>query len=252
MWKKIRVSILLLILAWAAFSTWQDMNQDWNKSVIVLLHPINADGDATTAKYIEQISIENLEQAQHFLAENSRQFRGQAIFFDFQLGRTLTQLPPKVPASNSMLNNILWSLKFRYYAWKQHQSADGSPDVTLYLNFYNPQKTNVLKHSVALQRGRIGAVNLFAAEKYRGSNQVVATHELLHTFGATDKYDMLSGQPIYPLGYAEPDRKPLYPQNMAEIMGGYIPLSESKSVTPKSLQYTMMSPTTAQEIGWIK
>ena len=252
MWKKIRVSILLLILAWAAFSTWQDMNQDWNKSVIVLLHPINADGDATTAKYIEQISIENLDQTQHFLEENSRQFRGQAIFFDFQLGRTLTQLPPKVPASNSMLNNILWSLKFRYYAWKQHQSADGSPDVTLYLNFYNPQKTNVLKHSVALQRGRIGVVNLFAAEKYRGSNQVVATHELLHTFGATDKYDMLSGQPIYPLGYAEPDRKPLYPQNIAEIMGGYIPLSESKSVTPKSLQYTMMSPTTAQEIGWIK
>ena len=252
MWKKIRVSILLLILAWVAYGTWQDMNQDWNKSVIVLLHPINADGDATTAKYIEQISIENLEQTQHFLAENSRQFRGQTIFFDFQLGRTLTQLPPKVPASNSMLNNILWSLKFRYYAWKQHQSVDGSPDVTLYLNFYNPQKTNVLKHSVALQRGRIGAVNLFAAEKYRGSNQVVATHELLHTFGATDKYDMLSGQPIYPLGYAEPDLKPLYPQNMAEIMGGYIPLSESKSVTPKSLQYTMMSPTTAQEIGWIK
>ena len=81
---------------------------------------------------------------------------------------------------------------------------------------------------------------------------MVATHELLHAFGATDKYDMLSGQPIYPLGYAEPDRKPLYPQSMAEIMGGYIPLSENKSVTPKSLQDTMMSPTTAQEIGWMK
>ena len=252
MWKKIRVSILVLILAWVAFGAWQDMNQDWSKPVIVLLHPINADGEAVTADYINQLSIDNLENTQHFLAENTQQFRGKSIFFDFQLGRTLVQSPPKLPEKNGILENIMWSLKFRYYAWKQKESGDGSPAVTLYLSFYNPEKTKVLKHSVALERGRIGTVNLFAAAKYRGSNQVVMLHELLHAFGATDKYSMQTGQPIYPLGYAEPDKKPLYPQTIAEIMGGYIPLSEDKSITPKSLQDVMVSPTTAQEIGWIK
>jgi hypothetical protein len=35
-------------------------------------------------------------------------------------------------------------------------------------------------------------------------------------------------------------------------MGGYIPLSQSKSKTPEHLEDTMISRLTAQEMGWIK
>ncbi len=252
MWKKIRVSILLLILAYVAFNTWRDMNQDWTKPVMVLLHPINADGRAETAQYIQNISIDDLNEIQHYLQLQSKAFRGQPVMFSFQLGRELQQLPPKVPADGNIVDNVLWSLKFRYYAWKQHQSADGSPTVTLYLNYYDPKVQKVLKHSTALEKGRIGSVNLFAAKKQSESNKVVLVHELLHTFGAQDKYDMSTGQPIYPTGYADLEQKPLYPQKRAEIMGGYIPLSESKSKTPDDLEDTMISDLTAQEIGWIK
>ncbi|WP_111859268.1 hypothetical protein [Acinetobacter sp. CFCC 10889] len=252
MWKKIRVVILLAILLVVVVNAWRDMNQDWTKPIVVLLHPINADGQAATEKYIQQLSIDSLGDSQQYLQQQSQQFRGQPIQLYFQLGRELKQLPPQVSEKSSALRSMLWSLKFRFYAWKQHQSGDGAPAVTLYLNYYDPKLTKQVKHSTALERGRIGTVNLFASQKQSDQNKVVLVHELLHTFGAKDKYDLMTGQPIFPLGYAHPAQKPLYPQQYAEIMGGYVPISASKSKIPNSLQDTMMSDLTAQEIGWIK
>lgn len=252
MWKKIRVALLLLILLIVGMNAWRDMNQDWTKPIVVLLHPINADGQPVTEHYIQQISVEDLEDMEHYLQVQSKEFRGQPISFHFQLGRELKALPPKVPETKSVLDTILWSLKFRYYAWKQHEGEDGSPSVTLYLNYYDPKLQKVLKHSTTLERGRIGTVNLFASKKQSSSNKVVLVHELLHTFGAKDKYDLATGQPINPTGYANPEQEPLYPQNRAEIMGGYIPLSPTKSKIPDDLEDTMISRLTAQEMGWVE
>ena len=252
MWKKIRVSLLLCILLIVAVDTWRDMNQDWTKPIIVLLHPINADGQVATSQYIQQISTDDLSEMVNYLQTQSKEFRDQPIAFHFQLGRELTTLPPKVPEKKSVLNNILWSLKFRFYAWKQHEGRDGSPSVTLYLNYFDPKLTNSLKHSTALEPGRIGSVNLFSSRKQSSSNKVVLVHELLHTFGAKDKYDFTTGQPLYPTGYANPEQQPRYPQQRAEIMGGYIALSESKSKTPEDLEDTMISRLTVQEMGWVK
>jgi hypothetical protein len=252
MWKKIRVGILLVILLIVAVNAWRDMNQDWSKPIVVLLHPINADGQRSTSAYIQQISTDDLEEIEHYLGLQSQAFRGQPISFHFQLGRELNILPPKFPESGRILDTVLWSLKFRFYAWKQHQGEDGSPSVTLYLNYYDPKLQKVLKHSTALERGRIGSVNLFASRKQSSSNKVVLVHELLHTFGAKDKYDFTTGQPLYPTGYANPEQQPRYPQQRAEIMGGYIALSENKSKTPEDLEDTMISRLTAQEMGWVK
>jgi len=75
-------------------------------------------------------------------------------------------------------------------------------------------------------------------------------HELLHTLGATDKYDLSNNQPLFPDGYAEPELTPLHPQLKAEIMGGRIPLSQLKAIIPSSLAKTVIGPKTANEIGW--
>jgi hypothetical protein len=83
-----------------------------------------------------------------------------------------------------------------------------------------------------------------------GSNDVVIAHELLHTLGATDKYDLATGLPSHPAGYAEPERAPLHPQSHAELMGGRIPLSGSRAETPESLRRVVIGPATAREIGW--
>lgn len=47
------MSILLIILVWAAVTTWQDYHPNWQRPIFVLLHPINADGDAKTAAYLQ-------------------------------------------------------------------------------------------------------------------------------------------------------------------------------------------------------
>ncbi|KKW81719.1 hypothetical protein AAV96_02750 [Acinetobacter sp. AG1] len=252
MWKNIRVACLLLVLLIVAINAYRDQNQDWNQPINVLLHPINADGLPTTQQYIQQLQQDDFAEVKQYLEKNSQQYRGQSSYFMVQIGRELQQSPPKMSEQPSILNNILWSLKFRFYAWKQHQSSDGSPSLILYLNFYDPKQTRELKHSTALERGRIGSVNLFASAKQAEQNNVVLVHELLHGFGATDKYNLSNGEPIFPIGYAQADKQPLFPQAAAEIMGGRIPLSEHKSKMPKNLEQTVISMLTAEEIGWIK
>ncbi|WP_151776796.1 hypothetical protein [Acinetobacter brisouii] len=252
MWKKIRILILLSVLLVVAVNAWRDQNQNWDLPVLVLLHPVNADGQTTTEQYIRQLNIENFKDSQNFLAETSAAYRGKKVDFIYQLGRELPQIPPKVPENATALQAIVWSLKFRYYAWKQHQSSDGRPTVTLYLNYYDPQQTSALKHSTALEKGKIGSVNLFASTAQAAQNEVVVTHELLHTFGATDKYDLATGQPIYPLGYTQPEQQPLYPQRQAEIMGGYIALSATQNKMPDSLTQVGLNKATAIEVGWLK
>ena len=67
MWKKIRILCLLLILLIVAVNAWRDQNQNWDKPIIVLLHPINADGQATTQQYIQQLSLSDLGAVQPYL-----------------------------------------------------------------------------------------------------------------------------------------------------------------------------------------
>ena len=251
MWKKIRILILLIILLMVAVNAWRDQNQDWNKPIIVLLHAVNADGQAATQQYIQTLGATELRDAQDYLKTMSGQYRDPIVVY-FQIGRELKQLPPKVPEQAGMLNTIVWSLKFRFYAWQQHQALDGAPSVTLYLNYYDPKQARQLKHSTALENGRIGSVNLFASAKQAAQNKIVLVHELLHAFGATDKYNLANGEPLFPIGYAQYEKRPLYPQTEAEIMGGRIPLSEYKSKMPNDLEQTVISLLTAKEIGWVQ
>jgi hypothetical protein len=53
---------------------------------------------------------------------------------------------------------------------------------------------------------------------------------------------------VYPAGYGEPLREPLWPQRHAEIMGGRIAVSEREAMIPKSLRYVVIGPDTASEI----
>jgi hypothetical protein len=100
-----------------------------------------------------------------------------------------------------------------------------------------------------MQKGMVGVVNAYAGRGHTSTNNVIMAHELLHTLGATDKYDPASGLPVYPAGYGEPEREPLYPQRYAEIMGGRIALSPSDATIPESLRHAVIGPETAHEIN---
>jgi hypothetical protein len=74
---------------------------------------------------------------------------------------------------------------------------------------------------------------------------------MLHTLGATDKYNLQTLQPLFPEGYADPEQEPLLPQKYAEIMGRAIPLSVAEAKMPDSLFYSVIGPQTAKEIKWL-
>lgn len=252
MWKNIRVLCLLIILLIVAIQAWRDQNQDWNRAVIVVLHPINADGLQTTQSYIHQLQTSDFQTINSYLNQWSQHYRGAPTNFEIRLGQQLQHRPPEVPQNANVLQVVWWSLKFRFYAWQQRQTEDNDAALTLYLNYYDPQYQSMLIHSTALEKGRIGTVNLFASYPQAAQNQIVIVHELFHGFGATDKYDLQTGQPIYPIGYAMPEQRPLYPQILAEIMAGRTALSEQTNKMPNDLHETMVSLLTAREIGWVK
>lgn len=139
----------------------------------------------------------------------------------------------------------------RFWAWRHGEHPVLRPDVRIYALLYHPSTTLRLDHSVGLQKGLIGVAKLFAVPHMTAENNIIITHELLHTLGATDKYDPASNQPLYPAGYAQPDLSPLYPQEFAEIMGGRIPVADNDSIAPQTLESVLVGPETAREIGWL-
>ncbi len=74
-------------------------------------------------------------------------------------------------------------------------------------------------------------------------------HELTHSFGAVDYYQGI-GACVYPDGYYEPNKEPLYPQDYACLMCKSLPTSENGGRKAK-LSETKICESTAKKIGWI-
>ncbi len=248
-WKSIRVVILFVILALVLLNVWRDKNQDWQKPIFVALYPVNADQSAASQKYIAGLKEQDYLPIANYLQQEAKKHDKQINVY-FKLGQEVKVLPPQIPASTSVPDIMLWSLKFRYYALQQKQNLGMSPQLTLFLNYYDANTYTHLKHSTALENGRIGIVNLFASQNQESQNQIVIAHEMLHAFGATDKYDLSTGQPISPIGYGNPFQQPRYPQKTAELMAGRIALSPSSSKMADDLKQVVVGYDTGDEIGW--
>lgn len=254
MWRMIRISVLLIVLATMTKQIFLDKaDLDWEDNFYVALYPINADGSDQVAQYIKTLAKEDFEAMESFFAEEAARYNvGIRRPVAVELGKEVELVPSPPPNNGSVIQTMLWSLRFRLFAWNNSPQVPVPPDIKLYLLFYDPETHHALNHSTALNKGRIGRVNLFGSRSYTKQNLVITAHELLHTLTATDKYDLASGQPVYPDGYAEPDKQPRYPQYYAELMGGYVPVSESKHKIPESLNQTLIGHKTAREIGWLK
>ena len=108
-----------------------------------------------------------------------------------------------------------------------------------------------MPHSTGLQKGLIGIVQAYTGKQNREHNNLIVAHELLHIFGASDKYDLHTGLAIYPAGYAEPNKKPLHPQRFVEIMGRTIPRGQATHDIGDRLSLAIINQKTATEIGLI-
>lgn len=251
MFKTIRIIILLaLLLAVAASAAWQRWRMHaWTSPQIVTLYPINADGAAATEQYLQELRAADFQPlAQRLNEEAARHGLALAQPLRVALGGQAQSRPPDAPQQDGALAAMRWSLALRWWAWRHTPPSSPIPDVKLYLLFHSDAQ--LLPHSVGLQQGRLGIAHVFASPAQAGSNLVVIAHELLHTFGASDKYDPATLQPLLPEGYADAAAQPLLPQAQAELMAGRIPVGASELRMPRDLNETMVGEATAREIGW--
>ncbi|MDQ8021027.1 MAG: hypothetical protein REI94_04265 [Moraxellaceae bacterium] len=254
MFRKFRIAILLIVLATVALGSWraQQRATSWEHTLHVAVYPINGDGSAASETYIRSLQPDSFADITDFIAEEAKRHGVEVLRpIDVALGPATTVKPPPAPTLASALSAIMWSLKLRWWAWRNTPATSLKPDVRLYVQYYDPQSHAGSLHSHGLQKGQIGVINAFASRAMRGSNAMVIAHEFLHTLGATDKYgpDL---QPRWPDGFADPQAQPRYPQRMAELMAGRIPRSESESDIPRSLNQVLIGPESAAEIGWLK
>jgi len=252
--RNIRITLLLFILFLVAGNAWltKQRTTDWDQSLWVTIYPVNGDHSAATARYIDDLRLELFEPVSGYLADQAKQY-GVTLADPVlvALAPAVATLPPRPPMAGSLPAVIWWSLKFRYWAFT-HDTFDGSSDIRLFVTYFDPASHRQLDHSVGLEKGMIGIVNAFADRRFADRNKVIIVHELLHTLGATDKYDRATDLPLFPDGYADPQATPLYPQHRAEIMGGAVPVSDTKAEMPAGLWRTMVGEKTAGEIGWLR
>jgi hypothetical protein len=126
-------------------------------------------------------------------------------------------------------------------------------DTRIYVSVRRPasREAPAFVEGMSQQNGRIGIVGVDLDAAMVDLTLFVVAHELMHTLGATDKYDGM-GRPRVPEGIAEPDRSPLYPQPFAEVMARNRPLSPGSDAIPDSLDELAVGPFTAKEIGWAR
>ncbi|NNF52259.1 MAG: hypothetical protein HKN59_07445 [Gammaproteobacteria bacterium] len=252
--RQLRIGILLLLLAAVALDVGLQRlrTHDWSASERVALYPIATGHSPVAARYVQNLDEKAFKEIEtYFAAQAGRYGIENPLPIDLKLRNEIHELPPEPPVDAGFVATAWWSLRLRYWAWRVTRDDPG-PDtrIRLFLVYHDPATQPELPHSLGLRELLAGVSHLFASRQQQSLNNIVIAHELMHTLGASDKYDEQSNLPIYPHGYAEPGRKPLYPQRAAEIMGGRIAISESSAEMPANLRATLVGEKTASEIAW--
>ena len=255
-WRVVRIGLLLLVLAAVAMHSWLDRvtTQSWQQTLWVGIYPLAGDGTAQAQNYLEGLTVKDFAAIETFFAREARRYGVQlAQPVHLELYPQGSALPPVLPRDAGALGVAWWSLKLRWFAFRAGQVPGRVPvRIRLFVQYHDPSTLQNVPDSHGLQKGLVGVVHLFADPAMSGSNNVVIAHELLHTVGATDKYDLATGLPLFPDGFADPERDPRYPQEQTEIMAGRRPVSAQDAEMPRSLREVIVGPATAREIKWTR
>lgn len=254
--RTLRIALLLYLLLMVAAGSWytRQRSTSWEQPLWVAVYPVAGDDSEITGAYLRDLSLSDFAPIEDFVAVQAAPYGLQADPpLRLELTPTVARRPPGRDAASGVLGNVLWSLRTRWYAWSVAGGLDlPRPDIQIFAVYHDPARSNSVPHSAGLRQGLVGVAHLFAAASQRDQNLLVIAHELLHTLGASDKYQAGSNQPLFPQGYAEPGRQPLHPQRKAEIMAGRLPLSAGESRMPDSLEQAVIGTHTAREIRWLR
>ena len=248
--RSLRVLVLLVILTPLVYAYQAEPSPapDWSEPLVIGVYPVSS--AVTTA--LETLDASRYAPIEQFLNAKAHTYRLPAdSAVVVRTGRPIDSAPELPPGQRNDFHQFLWALKLRWWHWRfDEQGLD--PDVIVIARYGPATDDPRLLHSIGMPSPRLALVNLTAHPELAERNNVVITHEILHTIGANDRYRPGTGHPEFPHGYADPEQSPLYPQTGAEIMGGRIPLSATLARQPRNLGETTIGPITAAEIGWIR
>ena len=256
MWKNIRILALLLVLGAVALEQWLERvhTQSWRETLWVGIYPLNADGSRVTQSYVEALKREDFVAIETFFAREAHRY---GVRLDEPVHVELypqgSELPPELAPGAGLFGIAWWSLRLRWFAAHASSVPGRVPSrIRLFVLYHDPATLQRAPDSHGMQKGLVGVIHAFATGAMTGANDIVIAHELLHTVGATDKYDLATGEPLKPIGYGDPAQQPLYPQAEAEIMAVRRALGPQESEMPPTLGSEVVGPATALEIRWTR
>lgn len=252
-----RVGFLLVVLAIVALWGWRDVRSrrarnSWDRPLSVALvlvrrGPIGDEAAAAFGARIPELDTRMAEERRRYASGDMHPFA-----FSFVGPVDVVDGPPSF-SGESWLD----AAKHTFALWRWTSSVDGaahldaaSYDSRIYVVATPPASAQrELIEGESEEGGRLGTVEVELDASMADFALFVAAHELFHTLRASDKYDS-AGRTLIPVGLAEPNLVPMYPQRFAEIMARNRPVAPGVEEPPVSLEELAVGPTTALEIGW--
>lgn len=231
----------------------QTVAEGWSGVVTIKVIPVIADNSLNTRSFVKSLTPKDFIEVSRYLNESAKRYGlDLSNVIQLELESPIESVPPSLPnADTGRLANIVWALRLRWWAWGNQLSDHKDYHIRLFMLYQSPADGVRLAHSTGLRNGLIGLINARAFRPNKRFHNVVLTHELLHIFGASDKYDTNTGEPFYPEGYVEPNANPRWPQKYAEIMGRAKALNRDEHEVAERLGHTRIADITAREIGWV-
>lgn len=258
----IRVSVLLFILFVVVLYALKDLRSRrgrnaWDHTLDVALVVVHVDGTPAVDPDAVRVLEERLPALEERLrVEAERHHPGIVRPFRIRLkGPVVAKSAPPSPASEATVE--LAKQAARMNAWLREVDPQAGVeadqwDSRIYVIVRRPaSKQRSFVEGESEQEGRVGNVAVELDASMADLTLFVVTHELMHTLGASDKYDA-NGRTIIPDGLADPSQAPLYPQRAADVMARNRPLSETAEAIPVTLDELGVGPKTAKEIGWAR
>ena len=156
--KAIRVSLLLVVLAIVAIYTNEQRysSQSWKDPLEVVIFPINAEGSEATERFIRSLVDEDFAEIDRFTARVSEKYYLRTSVPTLtRIGPQVKVLPPANPRPDAnFIEVISWSLRYRYWAWKNTpDKASNFHRVRMFVLYHTPTSGRELQHSFGMNKG---------------------------------------------------------------------------------------------------
>jgi hypothetical protein len=253
---RIRVAVLLFILFVVVLYAIRDFRSrrarnEWDHTLAVAVVLIR-DGDVDAAS-VEALRARAPALRDRLEAEMQRYRAGPAPFTFRVLGPIAGVSRAPEPQGDGPIDLGKQALALSSWLRDVDPKAGVNPDLfdsRIYVRIKPPTgDAREFVEGRSEENGRVGFVDVDLDAEMVDIALCVVAHELMHTLGATDRYDA-AGRTLIPDGLGEPERVPLYPQRFFEVMARNRVVAPGHEQPPDTLDQLAVGRITAHEIGW--